>query len=326
MTAPPKKRNPGPLYESGAPGDQNQLATGTIAPSGPPSQLPAWAAVIVNSPPPSGEGFHPWLLRAALALTRCQWSASDIRAFLDTAAAACGRHVSTKEIADTIDKAASMVRFDSMPIRRTPKWPAHNRSLIESVCREHGVLVDLWEASPFRLEGGETAENFIDALFPGNPLLCCGQSNSSFSTLHREEWRGGLSALQLIVPSPMTAKTGLTQEGKASEHTLANTGERRFLIIEFDTGTVDQHAARLLHLAEYAPMVLAVHSGGKSLHGWFYCIGQTEHQLRRFMEYAVTLGADSATWTRSQFVRIPEGTRDNGKRQAVYFFNPGLIL
>src|SRR5690349_17937377 len=31
--------------------------------------------------------------------------------------------------------------------------------------------------------------------------------------------------------------------------------------------------------------------------------------------YAVSLGADPATWTRSQFVRMPGGRRDNGKVQ-----------
>ncbi len=43
------------------------------------------------------------------------------------------------------------------------------------------------------------------------------------------------------------------------------------------------------------------------------------------MRKAVSLGADPATWTRSQFVRMPDGTRDNGKRQTVYFFN-GEVL
>jgi hypothetical protein len=131
--------------------------------------------------------------------------------------------------------------------------------------------------------------------------------------------------MQLIVPSPMTARTGVTQEGKESAHSLANTGPRRFLVIEFDTGSMDQHAARLLHLGGKAPMALAIHSGGKSLHGWFYCAGQAEERLLRFMRYAVALGADPATWTRSQFVRMPDGTRDNGKRQAIFFFNPGVV-
>jgi len=43
------------------------------------------------------------------------------------------------------------------------------------------------------------------------------------------------------------------------------------------------------------------------------------------MEYAVSLGADSATWTKSQFVRMPDGTRENGKRQEILYFNPASL-
>jgi hypothetical protein len=71
----------------------------------------------------------------------------------------------------------------------------------------------------------------------------------------------------------------------------------------------------------FAPLVLAVHSGGKSLHGWFFVAGQPDEKIERFFRYAVSLGADPATWTKSQFVRMPDGTRDNGIRQTVYFTN-----
>jgi hypothetical protein len=43
------------------------------------------------------------------------------------------------------------------------------------------------------------------------------------------------------------------------------------------------------------------------------------------MNYAVSLGADPATWTKSQFVRMPDGIRDNGKRQTVFWLNPNII-
>jgi hypothetical protein len=168
-------------------------------------------------------------------------------------------------------------------------------------------------------------EEIIDALFPGDPLLCAGRTNYQFATQSRSEWRGELAALQFIVPSPMIARTGSTQEGKESAHALSNTGPRRFLVIEQDRGVIDEQAAVLLHLAERAPLALAVHSGGKSIHGWFYCLGQPEEKLRLFMQYTVSLGADRATWTRSQFVRMPDGTRDNGNRQTVYFFNPEVL-
>ncbi|MBV9489782.1 MAG: hypothetical protein JO069_08670, partial [Verrucomicrobia bacterium] len=47
-----------------------------------------------------------------------------------------------------------------------------------------------------------------------------------------------------------------------------------------------------------------------------------------FIAYAHALGADPVTWSRHQFVRIPDGTRENGRRQtvySVYFFNPEVI-
>ena len=130
-----------------------------------------------------------------------------------------------------------------------------------------------------------------------------------------------------------------------SAHAVSNTGPRRFLIVEFDfeAGTSKEEAllldrlateerdvkdlcaALLLHLAERAPLALAVYSGGKSLHGWFYCAGVPEERLWRTFHYAVSLGADRANWTRSQFARMPDGLRDNGNRQTAYFLNPGVV-
>ena len=115
--------------------------------------------------------------------------------------------------------------------------------------------------------------------------------------------------------------------GKESAHTLDNTGLRRFVVVEFDTGTADEHAARLWHLAWYAPLALVVHSGGKSLHGWFYCHGQPEDGLQRFMRYAASIGADPALFrNRSQFVRMPGGRREGGCRQSVFYFAPDALV
>ena len=143
----------------------------------------------------------------------------------------------------------------------------------------------------------------------------------------------------------MTATQDVTAEGKLSAHALSNTGPRRFLIVEFDfdashspeeaclleglasegRDVKDLCAALLLHLAEKAPLALAVHSGGKSLHGWFYCADVPEQTVWCTFQYAVLLGADPANWTRSQFARMPDGLRDNGKRQTAYFLNPGVV-
>jgi hypothetical protein len=150
---------------------------------------------------------------------------------------------------------------------------------------------------------------------------------------------------RFIVPSPMTAPRGLTQQHNMSAHALSNTGPRRFLIVEFDFDSTnsaeearllerlsnegrdvrDLCAALLLHLAEEVPLALAVHSGGKSLHGWFYCAGVPEEKVWRFFNYALSVGADRANWTPSQFARMPDGLRENGGRQTVYFLNPEVV-
>jgi hypothetical protein len=290
-------------------------------------ELPQFVRDMLASPPSAGGGVNLYLFRLARVLHPYR-SESEIIETLRALTASCGRVVTEEEILRAVERSRSCAWTPGEwnPVRSTPPWPAINEEQRQAVFQEDYQLVDLWEESPIRLEDNEShTEEIVDVMFPGNPLLCCGKSSMEFATRSRETWRRRLADLQLIVPSPMTGRTGLTQNGKESEHTLSNTGPRRFLVVEFDAGSIDEHAGLLRHLAERAPMALAVHSGGKSLHGWFYCAGQPEDRLRRFMRYAVSLGADPATWTRSQFVRMPDGAREDGKRQVVYWFKPGVV-
>ncbi len=197
-----------------------------------------------------------------------------------------------------------------------------NQEQREAIVRDGGGLADLWELSHPRIEdNAQHTEEIIDRLFPGNPLLCCGRSSQEFDTRPRDDWREKMSALALIVPSPMSAVTGTTKDGKESKHTLANTGARRFLICEFDTGTPDEHAALLLHLGTFAPLGMCGSFWRQITSRVVLRSGQPDAKVEKFFRYAVSLGADRATWTRSQFVRMPDGTRDKGNRQTVFFLN-----
>ena len=292
-------------------------------------ELPQFVRDLIASAPRAGEGVNPWLYQVARVLHPYR-SEAEIYAILRRATADCGRIVTEKEILRAIEnskKAAWTPGSSPSPGRSArPPWPRVNEEQREAILREGYGLVDLWEESAIRFEDNEPhTEEIIDLLFPGNPLLSTGKVIDRSPTRPREKWRGKLADRQFIVPSPMSAKTGLTQDGKESQRSLSNTGLRRFLVVELDAGSIDAHAALLRHLSWHAPLALVVHSGGKSLHGWFFCAGQPEERLLRLMRYAVTLGADPATWTRSQFVRMPDGTRDDGKRQTVYFFDPEAI-
>lgn len=286
--------------------------------------MPPFIYEMLAMPPRAGQGVHAWLYSVSRQL-HAHLPAVEIVNLLESRVRGCGRHVSRKEIEDAVKNSISCAwqqKGNAAPVQSAGKWPTVNQEQRNAVLRDNGGLADLWELSQPRIDdNGQHTEEIIDRLLPDNPLLCCGKTNSDFDTKPREDWRGELSQLQLIVPSPMVTITGTTKDGKESKHALDNTGPRRFLVCEFDTGTADEHAALLLHLGTFAPLVCAVHSGGKSLHGWFYIRGQSETKVEKFFRYAVSLGADRATWPRSQFVRMPDGTRDNGQRQTVFFTN-----
>jgi hypothetical protein len=286
-------------------------------------KLPHFLCDLLENPPRAGEGIHAWLFKVARHL-HVHLPAGEIVALLENKVANCGRNVPRLEIVSAIQNAlpCAWLPSHSHPVKSAVKWPQVNQAHRDAVIRDGGGLADLWQLSPRPIEDNLAhTEDIMDKLFPDNPLLCCGKSSAVFDTKPRESWRGGLSTLQFIVPSPMSTVTGLTKDGRESKHTLDNTDARRFLVVEFDTGTTDGHAALLIHLAGIAPLICVVHSGGKSLHGWFFVDGQPEDRVQKFFRYAVSLGADRTTWTRSQFVRMPDGTRDNGKRQTVLFLN-----
>ena len=310
--------------------------------SGQTGPVPRFVQDLLDAPPRAGTGVHQWLFRVARHL-HAHMPAHQIIGMLEQRVTGCGRVVERKEIIDAVQNSVGYTWATGSPSSSPspsplPALPGQkaapaqnggsgravtvNEEARRLITRCGGGLADLWELSEPRLDDDRAhTEAIIDRLFPGNPLLCCGWSGRQFDTRLREDWRGELAGMALIVPSPMTSVLGLTRNGRVSRHTLANTGSRRFLVCEFDSGTADEQAALLLHLAALAPLVCVVHSGGKSLHGWFLVDGKREFTMLHFFRYAVSLGADPATWTRSQFVRMPDGTRDDGRRQTAYFLN-----
>ena len=218
----------------------------------------------------------------------------------------------------------------------TPKWPLPDLEEIERVALAGPSLEELRASSPSAFaEGGRFTGRILSRLFAADSLLCLAGSQRSSITAPLSEWlTHHLEVYSFIVPSPMSSETGLTLDGRESYRTLANTGARRYLVIECDfseyakdgkTETIyapliralrakgvsvaDMCAAVLWHLAELLPLVMVVFSGGKSRHGWFYVADQTEADLLEFMRVAVALGADPATWCKCQLVRLPGGIR-----------------
>jgi len=311
------------------------------------ARLPHYLREFLESSPSGGEGVNRWTIQAANRLHRCHTEVPEA-VMEDILEHYAGRSLKPGEAARAIRAShPDNPRTHSAP--DSPKWPQRNLYEIERIALENPGIPGLHGCSA--VEGDSVdAEQAVDLLFPGNPLLCVGMRPDHCDTLPRVEWRGFLRGHQLIVPSPMTAVSGRTQDGRAAPRTLSNTGPRRFLVVEFDfrerdsegvdtlTGPLirklrerertvaDLCASLHLHLANYWPLAMVVHSGGKSHHGWYPCARRSEEDVRKFMRFAVSLGADPATWTRCQFVRLPSGLRCPGNvRQRIEFFNPSAL-
>lgn len=288
------------------------------------ARLPLWAQSLLISCPKSGGGVvHDWLFVTALRLHQFFPDKAELANALSVGCADCGREVPKREIAEAVR--------NSDPSRCRPRppgstWSKPNPKRIAAVVQEGPDLTGLQIRSPVKFADDQPhTEEIIDTLFPGNPLLCCAQEIPKANTFPRNDWRGSLAKQRFIVPSPMTSQWTRNNDGRNSMRTNENTGPRRFLIVEFDDATLDEQAALLMHLAQRAPMVLVVYSGNKSLHGWFYCAGEPEEKVRKFFDYAMSLGADKQMWIPCQCVRMPDAQRENGKRQKIIYYNPQLL-
>ena len=319
---------------------------------------------LLDNAPSSGDGAHTFLARVATR-TAMHWTVEQTYRWLRDYGDRCGRYMPDREINEAIADGRRFAGMrdnafgdkpDSMPQQRPPRWPQPDKGEIERICRLGPRLATLSAGSPSPpKDDAPRTEEIIDLLFGGgDPWLCCGVASYEFSTQRREKWRGRLSDQSFIVPSAMLGKYGFTKNDEVSEHAQSAVGPRQYLVIEFDfsertrDGTrdtalaplirklavagitvADMCAALLAHLSRFAPLAFVVHSGGKSLHGWFPCSGIPEDELRDFMHFACRLGADPKTWAPSQFVRMPDGTRgDHGKRprrQHVCFWNPEVL-
>jgi hypothetical protein len=74
---------------------------------------------------------------------------------------------------------------------------------------------------------------------------------------------------------------------------------------------------------------MVVDTKGKSLHAWFYVEEKTELEVCAIFTEFLRLGACPTTLTKSQFVRMPDGTRSQekgrGTRQSVLFLDRTAI-
>lgn len=249
-----------------------------------------------------------------------------IRRMVDVARERTGRFTPDREILSAIQGAYEVT--PSTGTERVRPWPVPNKTLQAECCRlskrREWSLERLREASALQFDvASETSPLWFlkELLGGGDRLICVGVGVAKFETAPMVDFGDKLGLYEFVVPNAMSALLGKRKsDGEMSAHTLDNTGARQNIVVEFDDGaTLDEQAARHIWLSEFRKLRMVVFSGSKSLHGWYAATDEAAD--RKFMEEAVRLGGDPKTWLRSQFVRMPNGQRENGTIQRVEFFD-----
>jgi len=270
--------------------------------------------------PESGEGVHKWVYHVCCVFLDAGNSVEDAEAY-------CEERASRALQINEVQNAYSSIKKTG--ILKRQRWSKPNQQYVDFVKRTASGGLYQSILNRLTLTRAEEIDCFgaLKLLFPDDiesgdwSLICCGASQSDFRTAPLAFFKDKCEDLQFIVPSTMSSIWGETQGGDRSQHTLSNTGPRKYLVVEFDKGEHAEHAAFLHNLHRIIPITMVVHSGNKSLHGWFHVEGMPETKQVRFFDEATQLGADTATWNRSLFVRMPDGKRANGNRQSILYFN-----
>ena len=225
---------------------------------------------------------------------------------------------------------------------------------IKSIVSRSSVAVyDLWEASPMRFDERDDsgAHYALSQLFEPDEIICVsGHKKGGYAGTIRELLKRGhrFEFESYIVPNPLNSRDAT--EGHTLARSLDNVAYRRWLVLEWDISRFgrdgktptfwkpliedwesrgisikDAQATLIDHMAKFAKPAMIVDFAGKSLHTWFPALGMTDKFLTEFCRYAVLLGANDATKTISQLVRMPGGTRETIMTQPIIYFNLQLI-
>jgi hypothetical protein len=274
----------------------------------------------MNLSPPTN-GIHDFLPSAARKCRFKGMSAHETINYLSSLS--YRRKVPQSEITSAVNLVFNTeIKTTDKP--REPKPRSWMKSATDKIFSEWKTteqdLIDMSDVHPKDID----QRALIECLFPGaENLLCICRTWQDVKTAPLADHHD-LDQAQYIVPSYMTARTGITNEGKVSARAKSNTGERRFIVLDFDEPPSEHHASIIRWLMGVRAPLMVIKSGGKSLHAWYAT--ETQDRDAQFWRLAIMAGADKRLQANhAQAVRMPMGKRDNGAVQSVLYFNPNNL-
>lgn len=283
--------------------------------------------------PKEGEGLHEWLLDKSRSLLIDGYTPEKAVQVLAAATAASGRTTQDveTEIQNAVDGAKEFLdanpQFTSSPSLRRWTDPLSFFGLDDAMSRhdrrKHRLPINQEKRekaiSSSSLYAAQNFKFSFSKLYAGvNFDICAGRKAHEAIFRPLKEWvvSRDIFKMSYMVPNYFY---------ETKDRSDLSVGERLFLVVEFDADSLDDQFAFFDFLDRTNrnfPLVLIVYSGGKSLHGWFACYGASEHRVVTFCRQATELGADRATYSPSQYIRVPFGWNYKTRnRQLIVYFN-----
>lgn len=281
---------------------------------------------------PPNNGLHRYLFRYAsmcaeedIPLEDCQIQLEECVDNLNY-----DRYVPPREITAAVADAYRWV-LDGPPSETSARLPKYDNQAAKEIHQEWMTTIDDLEKASDKRPPSEPLEA-IRQLFGTDDLICIAKeinkpSVVSYKNLEKALMINCALKPQYIVPNPMRAKEGMSKDNRPSKRCLDNTGRKERCVFDFDAPKPIMHPSLVAYLSDYCGFLpeAVIHSGNKSLHAWWNCKDWSTQDIQTFEEEAARVGADPALLGdsgRCQFVRMPGGYRDNGKRQIIHFWNP----
>ena len=205
--------------------------------------------------------------------------------------------------------------------RRAIEWPDQNEEVIRRVLETVEPVFD-GETST-----GMRPSDVLPHLFRDGELVCTGADSDRATIRTVENVLCDADTLQFICVNPMRGSLAVNHAGRPSARCQNNVMVRRYLVAEFDDASLSkfQQAQLASALGDMAPLVMAVASGGKSVHAWYAVEAMTRQDQARFFAVACLLGADQTRWDICGWLRMPGGMRvkqDGSRvRQRILYWN-----
>ncbi|OPY65600.1 MAG: hypothetical protein A4E57_03113 [Syntrophorhabdaceae bacterium PtaU1.Bin034] len=275
--------------------------------------------------PPAGcgNGCHGALLGKATLGVIAGLDPQQIFDDLKKATPAGRRHVSDKEILETVNRAIQDYANDAT-IQTPPKpkpaiddGPKIRDKLIE---QGRGVTeADIWEASPIRLNQAPDHDAALVTFYNTDDLIFAGNTYDGEGSIKRvsqwlKDFGNGITPGPHIIPNPLSRQRAPKKSGEGETYRGDNNVTSfLFAVVEFDNLPVEDQLA--FWAAIDLPICALIDSGGKSVHAWLDVRAlaevstlegwNTQIRDRLYRELLIPLGVDAACANPSRLSRLP---------------------